>query len=78
MAIHGNDDVRKPISPKQAPSMAGVSPDTVARWCKRYGIGKQLHWKAPWRVGPAGLVIVAAVDSANLRLYQERRQQNRS
>lgn len=60
----------KPITLQQAAGIAGVSPDTVARWCKRYGIGKQLHRKAPWRVDPAGLAIVAAGDAEALRRYQ--------
>lgn len=34
--------VQKPLTLQQAAGIAGVSPDTVARWCKRYGIGKQL------------------------------------
>lgn len=61
---------RKPLTLKQAAGIAGVSPDTVARWCKRYGIGKQLHSKAPWRVDPDGLAIVAAGDAEALCAYQ--------
>lgn len=64
----------KPITLKQAAGRAGVSPDTVARWCKRYGIGKQLHAKAPWRVDPAGLAIVSSGDADSLKQYQELRQ----
>jgi len=64
-------DQSKPLTLKQAAGIAGVSPDTVARWCKRYGIGKQLHTKAPWRVDPEGLAIVAAGDSSRLRHFQE-------
>lgn len=62
-------DSQKPLTLKQAAGIAGVSPDTVARWCKRYGIGKQLHSKAPWRVDPVGLAIVAAGDAAALSQY---------
>jgi hypothetical protein len=62
---------RKPLTLKQAAGIAGVSPDTVARWCRRYGIGKQLHSKAPWRVDAEGLAIVAAGDSVSLTLYQQ-------
>jgi hypothetical protein len=54
---------------KQAAHIAGVSPDTVARWCKRYGIGRQLHAKAPWRVDPAGLAIVTSGDATALEAY---------
>jgi hypothetical protein len=60
---------QKPITLKRAAGIAGVSPDTVARWCRRYGIGKQLHPKAPWRVDPAGLAIVAAGDAEALAEY---------
>jgi len=61
----------KPLTLKQAAGIAGVSPDTVARWCRRYGIGKQLHSKAPWRVDPVGLGIVAAGDCFALELYRQ-------
>lgn len=61
---------REPLTLQQAAGVAGVSPDTVARWCKRYGIGKQLHWKAPWRVDPVGLAIIAAGDGAALEEYR--------
>ena len=54
---------------KEAAGIAGVSPDTIARWCKRYGIGRQLHAKAPWRVDPAGLAIVMSGDAAALEAY---------
>jgi hypothetical protein len=60
----------KPITLQQAAGIAGVSPDTVARWCKRYGIGKQLHPKAPWRVDPVGLAIVASGDGVALAGYR--------
>jgi hypothetical protein len=42
----------KPLTLQQAAGIACVSPDTIARWCKRHGIGKQIHTKAPWRVDP--------------------------
>lgn len=61
---------QKPLTLQQAAGIAGVSPDTVARWCKRYGIGKQLHPKAPWRVDPAGLAIVAEGDGEALTRYR--------
>jgi len=60
----------RPLTLQQAAGIAGVSPDTVARWCKRYGIGRQLHRKAPWRVDRPGLLAVAAGDSEALRAYQ--------
>lgn len=67
---------QKPLTLQQAAGIAGVSPDTVARWCKKYGIGKQLHPKAPWRVDPVGLSIVAAGDGERLAAYQATLLQN--
>ena len=61
---------QKPLTLQQAAGIAGVSPDTVARWCKRYGIGKQLHPKAPWRVDMEGLEAVAAGDAAALTAFK--------
>jgi hypothetical protein len=58
------------ISVKEAAYRANKSPDTIARWCQRYGIGKQLHSKAPWRVDPVGLTIVIAGDGDALTAYQ--------
>lgn len=66
-------DKPKALTLQQAAGIAGVSPDTIARWCKRYGIGKQLHRKAPWRVDPIGVGIVAAGDAEALADYQSRR-----
>jgi len=63
--------IPKTLTLQQAAGLAGVSPDTVARWCKRYGIGRQLHPKAPWRVDPEGLAIVAAGDADALGDYQQ-------
>lgn len=65
-------ETQKPLTLQQAAGIAGVSPDTVARWCKRYGIGKQLHSKAPWRVDAEGLHIVMAGDGKALAIYQGR------
>jgi hypothetical protein len=64
---------QKPLTLQQAAGIVGVSPDTIARWCKRYGIGKQLHRKAPWRVDPAGLAIVAAGDAEALAKHHAQR-----
>lgn len=61
---------QKPLTLQQAAGIAGVSPDTVARWCRRYGIGKQLHPKAPWRVDAEGLRIVMTGDAEALKQYQ--------
>jgi hypothetical protein len=64
---------QRPLTLQQAAGIAGVSPDTIARWCKRYGIGKHLHSKAPWRVDPEGLRIVMAGDSEALASYNRDR-----
>ena len=64
---------QKPLTLQQAAGIAGVSPDTIARWCRRYGIGKQLHVKAPWRVDPKGLAIVIAGDAEALASHQAAR-----
>lgn len=67
------EQTKRPLTLQQAAGIAGVSPDTVARWCKRYGIGKQLHPKAPWRVDEVGLYIVIAGDGDALASYQNGR-----
>lgn len=60
----------RPISVSIAACRAGTVPETIVRWCKREGIGKQLRPKAPWRVDPVGLAIVLAGDSDALAAYQ--------
>lgn len=60
----------KPISVSIAAGRADVVPETIVRWCKRDGIGKQLRPKAPWRVDPVGLAIVMAGDGEALALFQ--------
>lgn len=60
----------KPISVSIAATRAGTVPETIVRWCKRDGIGKQLRPKAPWRVDPVGLAIVMAGDGVALAAYQ--------
>ncbi len=64
----------KSLTLQQAAGIAGVSPDTIARWCRRYGIGRQLHPKAPWRVDPVGVAIVAAGDAEALAVYHWKRE----
>lgn len=61
---------RKPISVSIAAVRAGVVPETIVRWCKEHGIGKQLRRKAPWRVDALGLSIVIAGDREALDAYQ--------
>lgn len=58
-----------PISVSIAAARAGTVPETIVRWCKRDGIGKQLRPKAPWRVDPVGLAIVLAGDGEALAAY---------
>ena len=64
-------DKPKLLNLKEAAAQAGVCPETVARWGKRYGIAKQMHPKAPWRVDPEALAFVAAGDVQGLRNYQK-------
>lgn len=61
---------RKPISVSIAAVRSGVVPETIVRWCKQHGIGKQLRRKAPWRVDPLGLAIVMAGDGEALEAYR--------
>ncbi|MER8562045.1 hypothetical protein [Mesorhizobium sp. M0578] len=63
-------DSPKLISLKEAAGLAKVSPETIARWAKRYGIAKQMHSKAPWRVDPVALGFVSLGDAEGLRAYQ--------
>jgi len=60
----------KPISVSIAAGRAGTVPETIVRWCKREGIGKQLRPKAPWRVDPVGLAIVLAGDQEAMTAYR--------
>lgn len=60
----------KPISVSIAAGRAGTVPETIVRWCKREGIGKQLRPKAPWRVDPVGLAIVLAGDREAMIAYR--------
>ncbi|RWO54149.1 hypothetical protein [Mesorhizobium sp.] len=63
-------DKPKLLNLKEAAAIAGVCPETVARWGKRHGIAKQMHSKAPWRVDPVALAFVAAGDVEGLQEYQ--------
>lgn len=60
----------KLISLKEAAGLAKVSPETIARWGKRYGIARQMHPNAPWRVDPVALAFVAVGDAEGLKEYQ--------
>ena len=60
----------RPISVSIAAGRAGTVPETIVRWCKREGIGKQLRPKAPWRVDPVGLAIVLAGDQEAMTAYR--------
>jgi hypothetical protein len=59
------------LSLKEASFQVGKSPDTVARWCKQHGIGRQLHPHAPWLVDPVGLAICAAADGDAMFAYKQ-------
>lgn len=58
------------LAPKDAAYLADRSIETVKRWCTVYGIGRQLHPGAPWRVDPVGLAIVISGDGEALADYQ--------
>jgi hypothetical protein len=58
------------ISVAHAARRADVSKDTVQRWCRQYGIGKQLAPHSPWRVDPLGLIIVMNGDGDALEAYR--------
>lgn len=58
------------ISVAHAARRAGVSEDTVIRWCRQYGVGRQLAPHSPWRVDPLGLTIVAYGDGDALEAYR--------
>lgn len=58
------------IGIKQGAALAGVSPDTVRRWCIEYGIGRQLNKHTPWRVFPAPLLMARAADIKALEAYR--------
>lgn len=48
------------VTVKQAAHLCAVSGDTIIRWCRRYGIGRQLSKNDPWRISrPAALMVLA-------------------
>lgn len=63
------------ISVGEATYIARKSPDTIARWAKQHGIGRQLHPHAPWRIDPVGLSIVLAGDAEALEAYKAGKRQ---
>ncbi|BCG91418.1 hypothetical protein [Mesorhizobium sp. 131-2-1] len=69
-ALSGHPVSGKWLRLKDAAFIAGVSPETVVNWCKRHGIGRQLHLKAPWKVDPIGLAIVMSGNADALAIYR--------
>lgn len=75
------DDVPQPVSITawdtlslgEAALAAGVSQDTVARWCRRYGIGRQLTRGSRWRVSGPALRMLVACDTKTLEDFRDRR-----
>lgn len=57
------------ISPTVAARRAGVTPETISRWCKIYAIGRQIRPKTPWRVDPVALEYVMEGDADGLAAY---------
>lgn len=54
---------------KEAAAIARVSPETVRRWCSRYGIGRQIERGASWRVSKPGLLMVCRGDERALTAF---------
>lgn len=55
---------------KAAAHVARVSPDTVTRWCRDYGIGRQMRPGTPWRVSVPALQMLLACDDAALDAFR--------
>ena len=55
---------------KQAAFLANSSPDTVARWARRFGIGRQVEPGARWLISEPGLRMVLAVDADALEAFR--------
>lgn len=72
MKLTGTDSrpKAKSLNIKAAAYRAGKSPSTIARWSQTYGIGRQLHPNAPWRIDALGLEILAAGDGKALEAYR--------
>lgn len=67
-------ELSKPaLSLKDAAFLSNKSEDTITRWAKKYGIGKQLHKGASWRIDPVGLAIVLEGDADALATFQSER-----
>ena len=58
------------INVKAAALIANVSPDTVGRWCRVFGIGRQPSPGSNWRVSRPALRMVAACDDAALDAFR--------
>lgn len=57
---------------KGAARFARTAETTVARWARRYGIGRQLGPNAPWKISGPGLRMVMAADSVALEAFRAR------
>ena len=62
------------ITVAEAKAIAGVSDETIRRWCVRYGIGRKYRaysWAdSTWQVSRPGLLIVMARDWDALELLK--------
>jgi hypothetical protein len=56
----------------QAMATAGVSGETIRRWCVGYGIGRQWGAGKPWRVSGPALRMILACDHDALEAFRRR------
>jgi len=60
---------RETIDVSAAAFIAGVSTETVRRWCKQYGIGRQISKHGNWRVSRPALLMMAVADMEALDTF---------
>ena len=58
------------VNIKSAARIANVSPDTVGRWCRVFGIGRQPSPGSIWRVSLPALRMVVACDDTALEAFR--------
>lgn len=55
---------------KAAAAATGYSPDTITRWVRKFGIGRQMGPSSPWRVSVPALMMVVNCDQAALDAFR--------
>jgi hypothetical protein len=58
------------LSLKQAAYASEKSPDTAARWARRFGIGRQIERHSAWAISQTGLLIVMSGDRPALDAFR--------